>query len=228
MMSSAFGSNTSPSMLDFVVMIWSRHASRFPQFAPETVGGELGASGVELLHQPENTVSMAPDPGRFTASSNLKWRGTGFSTLLFFSKWNVMNVSNKMANRNQSNGFRSRTGIPVKKTILFATQAIVLLLVATGTILAGDLPAFPGAEGYGASTAGGRGGRVITVTNLDPSGPGSLREACEAEGPRIVVFKVAGTIDGDIRIRNDHITIAGQTAPGDGITIKGNRRHRRQ
>ena len=83
------------------------------------------------------------------------------------------------------------------------------------------IPAFPGAEGYGAQATGGRGGKVIAVTNLDASGPGSLRAACDAEGPRIVVFRVAGTIDGDIRIKNDHITIAGQTAPGDGITIKG-------
>ena len=85
-----------------------------------------------------------------------------------------------------------------------------------------NIPAFPGAEGYGAIATGGRGGRVIAVTNLDASGPGSLQAACDAEGPRIVVFRVAGTIDGDIRIRRDHITIAGQTAPGDGITIKGN------
>lgn len=89
-------------------------------------------------------------------------------------------------------------------------------------VRAADIPAFPGAEGYGASTPGGRGGKVIAVTNLEASGPGSLRAACEAEGPRIVVFKVAGTIDGDVEIRNDFITIAGQTAPGDGITIKGN------
>jgi hypothetical protein len=81
--------------------------------------------------------------------------------------------------------------------------------------------AFPTAEGYGKHTACGRGGQVIAVTNLNASGPGSLQAACEAEGPRIVVFRVSGTIDGDVRIRNDHITIAGQTAPGDGITIKG-------
>jgi pectate lyase len=85
-----------------------------------------------------------------------------------------------------------------------------------------SIPAFPGAEGYGASTRGGRGGNIIAVTNLNNSGPGSLQAACEAEGPRIVVFKVAGTIDGDVDIENDFITIAGQTAPGDGITIKGN------
>lgn len=94
-----------------------------------------------------------------------------------------------------------------------------LMVFASSSIA--DLPAFPGAEGYGAKTSGGRGGRVIAVTNLNASGAGSLRAACEAEGPRIVVFRVAGTIDGDIRIRNDHITIAGQTAPGDGIMIKG-------
>lgn len=83
------------------------------------------------------------------------------------------------------------------------------------------IPAFPGAEGYGAATSGGRGGKVIAVTNLNDSGPGSLQAACEAKGPRIVVFRVAGTIEGNCRINNDNITIAGQTTPGDGICIKG-------
>lgn len=99
--------------------------------------------------------------------------------------------------------------------------AVLLSQVAAASVSAKDLPAFPGAEGYGAKTTGGRGGRVIAVTNLNASGPGSLQAACEAKGPRIVVFKVAGTIDGDVRINQDHITIPGQTAPGDGITIKG-------
>ncbi|MCX5771964.1 MAG: pectate lyase [Candidatus Hydrogenedentes bacterium] len=84
------------------------------------------------------------------------------------------------------------------------------------------VPAFPGAEGYGARATGGRGGQVIAVTNLNADGPGSLRAACEAGGPRIVVFRVSGTIAGDVKIKHDQITIAGQTAPGDGITIKGN------
>jgi hypothetical protein len=87
--------------------------------------------------------------------------------------------------------------------------------------LARKIPAFPGAEGYGSAARGGRGGRVIAVTNLKESGPGSLRAAIDAKGPRTVVFRVSGTIDADLNIRNDHITIAGQTAPGDGICIKG-------
>jgi len=84
------------------------------------------------------------------------------------------------------------------------------------------LPAFPGAEGFGAATPGGRGGRVIFVTNLDDSGPGSLRAACEAEGPRIVLFRVAGTIalKRALVVRHPYLTLAGQTAPGDGICLR--------
>lgn len=81
--------------------------------------------------------------------------------------------------------------------------------------------AFPTAEGWGAVSRGGRGGKIIHVTNLDASGPGSLAEACADEGPRIVLFDVSGVIHGDIRITNPFITVAGQTAPGAGITIEG-------
>ena len=84
-----------------------------------------------------------------------------------------------------------------------------------------EAPAFPGAEGFGANSVGGRGGRVVKVTNLSNSGPGSLQAACEAEGPRIVVFDVGGVIRGDVKIRHSRITIAGQTAPSPGITIEG-------
>jgi pectate lyase len=83
------------------------------------------------------------------------------------------------------------------------------------------LKAFPDAEGWGAVSQGGRGGKVIQVTNLNAKGPGSLAEACAASGRRIVVFEVSGVIHGDIRIVHPYITIAGQTAPGAGITVEG-------
>src|SRR5262245_14249563 len=83
------------------------------------------------------------------------------------------------------------------------------------------LPAFPGAEGFGAFAKGGRGGRVIVVTSLESNGPGSLQEACAAEGPRTIVFAVSGVIEGDVVIEHGELTILGQTAPGAGITIAG-------
>lgn len=83
------------------------------------------------------------------------------------------------------------------------------------------LPAFPGAEGFGAFTPGGRGGQVLKVTNLNPRGPGSLQAACSAKGPRIVVFDVSGVIPGDVTIQHGDVSIMGQTAPGGGITIAG-------
>lgn len=83
------------------------------------------------------------------------------------------------------------------------------------------LKAFPGAEGWGAVSQGGRGGRVMKVTNLNASGPGSLAEACASEGPRIIVLDVSGVIRGDVQITHPYVTIAGQTAPGAGITIEG-------
>lgn len=84
------------------------------------------------------------------------------------------------------------------------------------------LVAFPGAEGAGRLAAGGRGGVVLRVTNLNDAGPGSLRAAVEADGPRTVVFDIGGTIrlETPLRIRRGRITIAGQTAPGGGITLR--------
>lgn len=90
-------------------------------------------------------------------------------------------------------------------------------------LIRASIPAFPGAEGGGAYTPGGRGGKVMVVTSLADRGPGTLREACETGGARIVVFNVAGVIclESPINIRAPYITIAGQTAPGDGVCVTG-------
>jgi len=108
--------------------------------------------------------------------------------------------------------------------------ASIFLFVPT-LIFGGSLPVFPGAEGYGITTPAGRGGKVIKITNLNAYGAGSLREAIRTPGRRIIVFEVGGIIDltynqngGDgsfLYLTDPYCTIAGQTAPWPGITIRG-------
>lgn len=110
-----------------------------------------------------------------------------------------------------------------------ATAVTALLLTAVGPRAdAQTAPAvaaqraFPGALGWAADTPGGRGGKILRVTSLAAAGPGSLREAIETQGPRIIVFEVAGVIDlgrETLKVREPFLTIAGQTAPSPGVTI---------
>jgi pectate lyase len=109
--------------------------------------------------------------------------------------------------------------------ILGAGAALCLALLPAPAVSAQSVKAFPTAEGFGADARGGRGGRVLEVTNLNDSGDGSLRSCMEASGPRIVVFRVSGTItlESAIRVSSPYLTVAGQTSPG-GIQIKGNQK----
>lgn len=90
-------------------------------------------------------------------------------------------------------------------------------------LMAAALPAFPGAEGFGSGTVGGRGGRAIYVRSLADSGPGSLRAAVKEKGPRTILFAVSGIIDlkSPVDVTEPYVTIAGQSAPGDGVCLRG-------
>jgi hypothetical protein len=111
----------------------------------------------------------------------------------------------------------------------FSALALLLAVGVEGLLLPVPnfaqalIAAFPGAQGAGAAAVGGRGGQAIEVTNLNDSGAGSLRACIEASGPRVCLFRVAGIINvqGDLRIGNPYLTIAGQTAPGGGIKLTG-------
>src|SRR4029077_2846871 len=101
-------------------------------------------------------------------------------------------------------------------------SSLSLAFAAALPLFAQEL-AFPGAVGWAATTTtGGRGGKIIRVTNLEADGPGSFKAAIEEKGPRIVVFEVGGAIDmkrKELNIREPNLTIAGQTAPSPGITL---------
>ena len=110
----------------------------------------------------------------------------------------------------------------VMKPLLRRVAAAVALACGLAP-LANAVPVLPGAIGHGIETPAGRGGAVIRVTNLEASGAGSLKACVDTRGPRVCVFEVSGTIrlPDDLTLRNPFITIAGQTAPSPGITLRG-------
>lgn len=105
-----------------------------------------------------------------------------------------------------------------KKKVTYFNYIIIFLIIQQTHITA--LPAFPEAEGFGASSKGGRFGEVVFVTNLNTYGLGSLNAALNINRPRYIIFLVSGTIDGIMKINYGNVTIAGQTSPG-GIIVKG-------
>src|SRR5687767_126586 len=108
-------------------------------------------------------------------------------------------------------------------TALVATLVLLSTITPSGYAAGATVKAFPGAMGFGTDTPAGRGGKVIYVTNLNDSGAGSLRAALVTSSPRTVVFKVSGTITlaSDIIVKSPFLTVAGQTAPGEGVQIRG-------
>lgn len=105
--------------------------------------------------------------------------------------------------------------------VFVSSSVVVLALLAPASAAA--LPVFPGAQGFGTETVAGRGGAVIVVDSRAQQGPGTLAECVNTPGPRICVFAVSGTIDigNQLTISEPFLTVAGQTAPSPGVTIRG-------
>jgi hypothetical protein len=206
---------------------------------------ELVLNGLEIDGDDPRYQARRPVPGDFdehvdgeTGRVTLRWEAADstVSHLVYLTQnrdWNVAKADALEANHESSYlvGETADTNFPVDVDPHDSLQHYcwrVDSVDADGNVTRGDVwsfrarhLAFPGAEGYGRFAIGGRGGKVIKVTNLNDSGPGSFRAAVEATGPRTIVFEVGGRIHlkNRLALRDNYVTIAGHTAPGKGICI---------
>jgi pectate lyase len=179
-------------------------------FATLTVTGVPPAITV----QPANLTATVGQTANFSVTAT----GTGPLSYQWYCNTNTVltdETNSALALLNVNTNQAGKYSVTVTNLYGSATSAFATLAVSNAPL------AFPEAEGYGKYATGGRGGAVYEVTTLNPTGTGSFGAAITATGVRTVVFRVAGTITGNFNINRDDITIAGQTAPGDGICIKG-------
>ena len=150
-------------------------------------------------------------------------------SVISFAQYPSVPANIRMSSDSMMNAFRKssdaawQTALPIIKKESLNGRPYIPWASRPYDLLQAKIPSFPGAEGGGAYSFGGRGGKVLVVNSLEDSGPGTLRWACEQGGARVVVFNVAGIIrlKSPISVRAPYITIAGQTAPGDGVCVAG-------
>lgn len=218
----------------FAILLWSNSVLPFKSFAFEGV-----LPSTELL--PKSSAKVFPSCQPAFPGSKILNR----SDYLVSGFWLNKNISSDTSAN--SGRHQIAANLSMQATAEFATQIIDELKNKQGVIqgqkgqafcafwdsngCASAIPIVPGLQGFGVKTTAGSGpgrigGQIIHVTTLSATGAGSLKEAIETSGPRIIVFDVSGTIDlteiGQLNILDPYITIAGQTAPSPGITLRGN------